>query len=86
MRPGEVVDCIYCLAPLSLSFRIGKKGHFFCLCGVCGSRTFFHGAGLTGPTKLWGKMTMALKAGEDDVARELIKREVERAGLENADG
>lgn len=78
MSPGQHFDCIFCLAPEGLELRIDKRGRPFFLCGVCGSRSFIHGNGLRGPQILWGKLTLALRGGEADVAQELVRREVTR--------
>jgi len=80
MTPGQKFDCLYCLAPGAYELRITKKGGPYFICSVCGSRTFVHGNGLAGPTRLWGKLTLALRAGDSEAAKELVKREVEHAG------
>ena len=84
MRPGDSFDCLYCVSPGTYMLKVDRRGSPFFLCTSCGSRTFIHGNGLAGPQRLWGKLGLALRAGDDDVARELIKREVEHAAGETA--
>jgi len=79
MTPGQKVDCIFCLAPSALELRITRKGGPMLMCGCCGSRTFIHGHGLNGILRIYGKITLALQAGDTEAAKELLKREVANA-------
>ena len=76
MNPGDVVSCIFCLQPDALEVKLDKKGRPFFKCHCCGTMCFIHGRGMAGPSLLFGPLTMALKLGQQDAAREIVRQGV----------
>jgi hypothetical protein len=84
MTPGQSFDCLYCLGRGCYELRISRKDTPYFICRQCGSRTFIHGDGLRGPQVLWGKLSLALSAGDVEAAKELVAREVGHAAGNHA--
>jgi len=68
---GHRQDCLFCLAPAAMSFRISKKGGAYLTCQACGSRAFLHGAGTKGPEMIFGPMSLAMRDDKPEVAAKI---------------
>jgi hypothetical protein len=75
MIVGDRYPCFMCVSGES-QLRLDKRQRPFFKCSKCGC-IIFPGDGIQGPTRLWGRVTLALRAGDDEAAREIVRREQE---------
>ena len=84
MQVGESYPCILCLSVPTqagmggMQLRLDKRQKPYWSCCSCGGK-IFPANSLVGPMALWGKIAVAIKLGETDVASELLRRETGHA-------
>ena len=75
LTAGTKIACVGCAVDNACEVRIDKKGKPYLKCGHCSSIFFLRGPGWRGPEKFWGKLSMAVRSGQDEAAREILRRE-----------
>ena len=91
MHVGESYPCILCLSVPTptqgggMQLRLDKRLRPYWSCSCCGGK-IFPANSILGPMALWGKIAIAVKLGEADVAKELLRREIENAAQQHSTG
>jgi hypothetical protein len=72
---GENVPCLICIQG-NMQLRLDKRQRPYFRCGSCGA-FIFPSTTIDGPVRLWGKIGLALRAGDTEAAAEYLRRERE---------